>query len=162
MLRTLHAHLVAPEADVRLASPAAAAAAATAVAPPKFEVMVNRYSDSAAQGFGRVVASQPPKFRPDQHREIVEFFNREGFAVIIGALSEEEVAHLNEFYGRTQKTHAKAWGLSAGRREGYHNNQGLIYSQPLLDHPELDIYTQHPGNYAVVCELLVANTFKRS
>ena len=47
----------------------------------------------------------------------------------------------------------RAWGLG-DVREGYHVNQGLIYSQPLLDHPELDKYTQHPSNYDVVCDLL--------
>ena len=30
----------------------------------------------------------------------------------------------------------------------------MIYSQPLLDHPELDKYTQHPSNYGPVCDIL--------
>ncbi len=123
----------------------------------KFEKMEqNRSGDpKVSQGFGRVSQTQPPKFRPDQHDEIVEFFNREGFAVIIGALSQDEVDHLNGFFSRTQADPhwRRAWGLG-DVRAGYHQNQGLIYSQPLLDHPELDKYTQHPSNYPVVCELL--------
>ena len=113
------------------------------------------YAQALAQGFGRVSTTQPPKFTPDQHKEIVEFFHREGYAVIVGALSQEEVDHLNGFFSRTQTDPhwRRAWGLG-DVREGYHQNQGLIYSQPLLDHPELDKYTQHPSNYPVVCELL--------
>ena len=136
-----------------------AAAAETTAAPARQivfeEVMANQSGDAqlAAQGFGRRAATQPPKFTPHQTAEIVEFFHREGYVVVLGALSSAEVAHLNDFYVRTQSTHARAWGLG-DVRQGYHKNQGLIYSQPLLDHPELDVYTQHPGNYPVVCELL--------
>ena len=109
----------------------------------------------AAQGFGHVSQVQPPKFTPDQHEEICAFFRAEGYAVIVGAMDQGEVDHLNNFFSSTQADPKwmRAWGLG-DVREGYHNNQGLIYSQPLLDHPELDKYTQHPGNYRVVCDLL--------
>ena len=49
------------------------------------------------------------------------------------------MAHLNEFCDRTQEQDPKAWGIKRDR-EGYHINQGLIYSQPWLDNPELDQY----------------------
>ena len=106
-----------------------------------------------AQGFGRVSRTQPEKFSPDQHEAIAEFFHREGYAVIIGAMSQDEVGHLNDFFVRTQRSNPTAWGLG-DVREGYHKNQGMIYSQPLLDHPELDKYTRHRGNYQVVCDLM--------
>ena len=115
----------------------------------------NRSGDAAVatQGFGRVSAEQPEKFAPHQREEIVRFFRREGFAVIVGALSDEEVQHLNDFYVRTQIENPRAWGLGDAR-EGFHLAQGMIYSQPLLDHPELDKYTQHPSNYGPVCDIL--------
>ena len=115
----------------------------------------NRSGDAAVatQGFGRVSDQQPEKFAPHQREEIVRFFRREGFAVIVGALSDEEVQHLNDFYVRTQIENPRAWGLGDAR-EGFHLAQGMIYSQPLLDHPELDKYTQHPSNYGPVCDIL--------
>jgi hypothetical protein len=149
VLRSLQCHLSGP------ATPAPTATAAATTVLPKFDADTNRSGDGrlATQGFGRRSTTQPPHFLPTQHREIVEFFNQEGFAVIAGALSEAEVAHLNGFFDRTQISHPAAWGLSE-QRTWYQKNQGLIYSQPLLDHPELDRYTQHAGNYEVVCKLL--------
>ena len=148
-----------PWKSARRALQVEGAAVQSAIQPGslKFDkIEQNRSGDPAlAQGFGRVSTTQPPKFTPDQHKEIVEFFHREGYAVIVGALSQEEVAHLNGFFSATQTDPhwRRAWGLG-DVREGYHQNQGLIYSQPLLDHPELDKYTQHPSNYPVVCELM--------
>ena len=94
----------------RLALHVVDSAAATAVDSPikpgslKFEkIEENRSGDpDVAQGFGRVATTQPPKFTPDQREEIVEFFRKEGFAVIVGAYSPEEVDHLNGFFSRTQ------------------------------------------------------------
>ena len=65
---------------------------------------------------------------------------------------------MNGFFSRTQADERwrRAWGLG-DVRAGYHANQGLIYSQPLLDHPELDKYTQHNE---VVLPLLAAATTK--
>ena len=47
----------------------------------------NRSGDAAVatQGFGRVSDQQPEKFAPHQREEIVRFFRREGYAVIVGA-----------------------------------------------------------------------------
>jgi hypothetical protein len=44
-------------------------------------------------------------------------------------------------------------GLS-DRRKPHHRNQGLIYSQPLLDYLELDPFTRHPRSFPVVARLL--------
>ena len=132
----------------QLLAPAAGASAVEHGVPPgtiKYEKLENNASGDAAlasQGFGRVSTTQPEKFRPDQIDEIVEFFNREGYAVILGAFSQEEVDHVNSFFVRTQRENPRAWGLG-DVREGFHVNQGMIYSQPLLDHPELDKYTRH-------------------
>ena len=70
---------------------------------------------------------------------------------LLGALDEEEVAHLNEFCDRTQETDPKAWGIKRDR-EGYHINQGLIYSQPWLDNPELDQYAVNHRSFKEIVE----------
>ena len=72
-------------------------------------------------------------------------------ACLLGALDEEEVAHLNEFCDRTQETDPKAWGIKRDR-EGYHINQGLIYSQPWLDNPELDQYAVNHRSFQTIVE----------
>eukprot|EP01046_Picozoa_sp_COSAG06_P041467 COSAG06_NODE_5150_length_3675_cov_2.956400_5_plen_234_part_01 len=126
---------------------------AARVAEIKFNKAPVPFSPAGPEG--RVSEVQPPKFSPEQREEISAFFRAEGYAVIVGALSPDEVDHLNGFCSRTQADPRwqRAWGLG-DLREEYHNNQGLIYSQPLLDHPELDRYLQHPSSYPVVCELL--------
>jgi hypothetical protein len=132
---------------------AGGAAAAGVAAEIKFNKAPVPFSPAGPEG--RVSEVQPPNFSPEQREEISAFFRAEGYAVIVGALSPGEVAHLNGFFSRTQADPRwqRAWGLG-DLREEYHTNQGLIYSQPLLDHPELDRYLQHPSNYPVVCELL--------
>eukprot|EP01051_Picozoa_sp_SAG22_P002862 SAG22_NODE_132_length_18535_cov_8.178021_4_plen_346_part_00 len=145
-----------PQQVRRLRSISAAAAAAAVTPPIVFEKLdTNTSGDStkAAQGFGQRAQRQPLKFRPDEVDEIVRFFREHGFAVIVGALSGEEVAHLNGFFARTQQEMGERWGLGE-ERTPQHKNQGLIYSQPLLDHPELDQYVQHRSNYPVVQALL--------
>ena len=72
-------------------------------------------------------------------------------ACLLGALDEEEVAHLNEFCNRTQEADPKAWGIKRDR-EGYHINQGLIYSQPWLDNPELDQYAVNHRSFQKIVE----------
>ena len=93
---------------------------------------------AAAQGFGRV--SRDPVAAFDPQRDIdaaCAFFARYGFVVLTGCLDAAELAHLNEFCGRTQAERPEAWGLT-DKRKPHHRNQGLILSQPLLDYPELD------------------------
>ena len=111
-------------------------------------------ASKADQGFGRVAADQPPQFDPhEQTMAAYDFFAETGYVVLADCLNAQEVAHLNEFYDRTQEQTPETWGIRK-RPKAHHRNQGLIYSQPLLDHPELDPYTQHPRSFPVVCEIL--------
>jgi hypothetical protein len=97
----------------------------------------------ATQGFGRVSREAVPSFDPARDvDEASAYFEAHGFVVLAGCLDAAELAHLNGFYDRTQKERPAAWGLT-DRRKPHHRTQGLIYSQPLLDHPELDAYTRH-------------------
>jgi hypothetical protein len=108
----------------------------------------------ARQGFGRVSDETPPAFDSASDLEAAcLFFEEHGFVVLAGCLDPAELRHLNDFCDRTQAELPEAWGLG-GRRKPHHRNQGLIYSQPLLDHPELDRYTRHPRSFPVVARLL--------
>jgi len=120
----------------------------------KLQRQENLSGDSKyAQGFGRV--NEPaPSFDPaDQHTQACAFFRSNGYVVLEQCLDPSELTHLNDFYNRTQAATPDVWGLGE-KRKPHHRNQGLIYSQPLLDHPELDRYTQHPRSYPIVCDLL--------
>jgi hypothetical protein len=122
----------------------------------KLTPQVNRSGDAqrAAQGFGRVSRQSPPAFDPRRDTDAAcAFFAAKGFVVLAGCLDADEVAHLNEFCDRTQAERPEAWGLTE-KRKPHHRNQGLIYSQPLLDYPELDPYTRHPSSFPVVAKLL--------
>ncbi len=122
----------------------------------KLEKQTNIAGDRslARQGFGKRATQPPPIFDPaTQLRDAVEFFTNTGFLVLGDCLTRHEIEHLNEFYDRTQDERPEAWGLSATRKP-HHRGQGLIYSQPLLDYPELDPYTRHPRSYPVVEALL--------
>jgi hypothetical protein len=108
----------------------------------------------ATQGFGRVSRQAPPAFDPARDIDAAcAFFEAHGFVVLADCLDVGELAHLNEFFDRTQRERPDAWGL-AERRKPHHRNQGLIFSQPLLDYPELDLYTRHPRSFPVVARLL--------
>lgn len=108
----------------------------------------------ANQGFGRLSDSELKSFNPKiELEEACSFFRDLGYVVLSDCLNEKEIEHLNEFYDRTQKDHPEKWGLE-GKRKPHHHDQGLIFSQPLLDYPELDPYTQHRSSYPVVSELL--------
>ncbi len=110
--------------------------------------------DLANQGFGKVSDINPPVFdHASQPEEAAQFFSDNGFALLGNCLDADELAHLNEFFDRTQVERADAWGLGE-KRKPHHRNQGLIFSQPLLDYPELDAYTQHPASYPVVERIL--------
>ena len=121
-----------------------------------FKPQVNVSGDAkrATQGFGRVSREAPPAFDPRaQLEEACEFFTRWGYVVLADCLSPDELQFLNGFCERTQAARPEAWGLTE-KRKPHHRNQGLIYSQPLLDHPELDPYTRHPRSFAVVARLM--------
>jgi ectoine hydroxylase-related dioxygenase (phytanoyl-CoA dioxygenase family) len=108
----------------------------------------------ATQGFGRVSRDQPPAFDPvDDIDAAAAFFTRHGYVVLSGCLDAAELTFLNGFCDRTQEERPATWGLTE-KRKPHHRNQGLIYSQPLLDHPELDPFVQHPRSYPLVARLL--------
>jgi hypothetical protein len=122
----------------------------------RFEPQANLSGDPqvATQGFGRVSREPVPAFDPDRDIDAAyAFFERNGFVVLAGCLNAAELAHLNEFCDRSQVERPEAWGLS-DKRKPHHRNQGLIFSQPLLDYPELDPYTRHPRSFPVVARLL--------
>ncbi|HEX3916717.1 MAG TPA: hypothetical protein VHW60_05215, partial [Caulobacteraceae bacterium] len=122
----------------------------------RLERQENKSGDAklAAQGFGRVSRMSPPAFDPAKETDAAAaFFTEHGFVVLAGCLDASEVAHLNEFIERTQQERPESWGLSE-KRKPHHRNQGLIFSQPLLDYPELDPYTRHRSSFPVVAKLL--------
>lgn len=122
----------------------------------KLEYQENISGDKALapQGFGCVSPTPALLFDPERdHAAACEFFRENGYVVLANCLDGAELAHLNEFYDRTQGLMPDRWGLGE-RRRPHHRGQGLIYSQPLLDHPELDRYTQHPRSFPVAAELL--------
>ena len=101
----------------------------------------------ASQGFGRVSRDAVPHFNPVTDIETAyAHFEAHGFVVLDQALYPSEVAFLNAFFDRTQAERPLAWGLTE-KRKPHHRNQGLIYSQPLLDHPELDPFTRHHRSF---------------
>ena len=116
----------------------------------------NRSGDEtkASQGFGCLSKVSARIFDPVmEKKEACAFFESNGYVVLGECLSDTELEHLNEFYDRTQEERPEAWGLGQSRKP-HHRGQGLIYSQPLLDYPELDHYAQHPSSYPVVAQLL--------
>jgi hypothetical protein len=122
----------------------------------RLEPQVNKSGDArqAAQGFGRVSRISPPAFDPATETDAaVAFFSDHGFVVLSNCLDAGELAHLNAFCDRTQDERPESWGLSE-KRKPHHRNQGLIFSQPLLDYPELDPYTRHRSSFPVVAALL--------
>ena len=118
----------------------------------QFKPQSNVTGDSrkARQGFGKRSASHPPTFcLPDDLTEASQYFATHGFAVLRQALTSAELSQLNTFFDQSQSAHPEQWGLGS-RRKPHHRNQGLILSQPLLDHPELDAWLQHPGAYPLI------------
>ena len=129
--------------------------AAEAGVAVKFEPQANISGDPARarQGFGRVSRETAPAFDPERDVDgACAFFEANGYVVLAACLGDDDLRHLNEFCERTQRERPDAWGL--GRRKPHHRNQGLIFSQPLLDYPELDRYTRHPRSFPVVARLL--------
>ena len=122
----------------------------------KLEKQENESGDQAQanQGFGRISSEPARLFHPiEESVEACKHFAEFGYVVLRECLSTEEVSVLNTFIDETQKERPGSWGLGE-KRKPHHRNQGLIYSQPLLDHPQLDPFTQHPISYPLVAELL--------
>jgi hypothetical protein len=110
--------------------------------------------DLAAQGFGCVKENGIKVFPVESDSaDIYAFFEQNGFAVLSDSLGSDDVDFLNNFCDESQRRDPGVWGLS-DKRKPHHRNQGLIYSQPLLDHPELDRFTRHPNSFPVVAHLL--------
>ena len=108
---------------------------------------------AALQGFGRVTSDSPPVFDPGSAIEATSsFFTANGYVVLSACLDQVELDQLNEFYDRTQEERPHTWGLRNDRKP-HHQQQGLIFSQPLLDYPELDPYTQHRRSFPVVASI---------
>ena len=121
-----------------------------------FEPQANVSGDAnlAAQGFGRVRRENAPAFDPVREADAaVAFFNAHGYVVLANCLSDAELETLNAFCERSQAERPEAWGLSE-RRKPHHRNQGLIYSQPLLDYPELDAFTRPARSFGIVARCL--------
>jgi len=123
--------------------------------PPQFSPQQNESGDAAvaAQGFGRLSTQAPPAFDPEAVGPAYDFFAANGYVVLSGCLSAEELHFLNAFFDRTQAERPDSWGLGA-RRKPHHRNQGLILSQPLLDYPELDAFVRHPASFPLVARIL--------
>ncbi|MGE0624408.1 MAG: phytanoyl-CoA dioxygenase family protein [Pseudomonadales bacterium] len=122
---------------------------------PQFSPQDNESGDGslAAQGFGRLARESPPAFGVQHIDDAYDFFAANGYVVLSGCLTAAELRFLNDFCDRTQAAVPERWGLGA-RRKPHHRNQGLIYSQPLLDHPELDPFVRHPASSALVARIL--------
>lgn len=106
----------------------------------KKESNLSGNSKKADQGFlsDRNSASAPAFEPSEQADDAVAFFKDNGFVVLRSCLSNAELSHLNGFYDRTQRERPLSWGLTE-KRKPHHRGQGLIFSQPLLDYPELVI-----------------------
>ena len=115
---------------------------------------VSGNANLADQGFGRISKIPPPEFDPFREKDAAYlYFSEHGFVVLKGCLNEKEVTHLNDFIDRTQLERPDAWGLTK-QRTSYQHASGLIFSQPLLDYPELDPYTQHSSSFPLVAKLM--------
>ena len=106
-----------------------------------------------SRGKGVVAKIQPKKFKPHQIDKAFNFFNKNGFVVIENAYTKSEVEFLNNFFDETQYKYPRAWG-ELKKRPFYALGHPKIYSQPLLDHPELDKYTMHPNTFPLVNKLM--------
>ena len=103
----------------------------------------------SAQGLALRAQTQPPTFTKEQPEELVAFFRREGYAVLVGAYSPEEVQFLNRLWDTSQAERPEVWGI---------HDDGVVrdieYHHPLLDYPELDPFVRHPSSYPIVEEIL--------
>ena len=100
----------------------------------------------SAQGLALRSTRQPPTFTKDQKEDLVAFFRREGYAVLVGAYSPEEVKFLNNLWDESQAERPEIWGI---RKDGVVRD--IEYHHPLLDYPQLDPFVRHPGSIASFC-----------
>jgi hypothetical protein len=92
-------------------------------------------------GRGVVVpAGSAAFFGVEEEEAALKYFKVHGFVCVRGALDRAEIDHLNAFCDHTQKCHPNHEWV---RRD---TSKHMIFSQPLLDHPELDVYAiGHPS-----------------
>ncbi|MFN3235630.1 MAG: phytanoyl-CoA dioxygenase family protein [Pseudomonadales bacterium] len=121
----------------------------------KYQQQENQSGDArvATQGFGRIDPTRLQTFPASEIDAAYDYFANNGFVVLEACLDDAELKFINDFYDNTQASMPERWGL-AGRRKPHHRNQGLIYSQPLLDHPELDDYVRHPSSFPLIAKIL--------
>eukprot|EP01045_Picozoa_sp_COSAG04_P009534 COSAG04_NODE_555_length_12662_cov_35.924461_3_plen_258_part_00 len=103
----------------------------------------------SGQGLGYRATTQPPSFTPEQHDEAVAFFREQGYVVIVGAYSTEEVTFLNSLWDRSQAAEPEMWGIQDDGQV-----RDIQFSHPLLDFPELDPFVRHPSTYPMVETIL--------
>ena len=101
------------------------------------------------QGLGIRSTLAPPSFMPHQVDEVVAFFAENGFAVVEGAFSPEELRWMNDLWTRSQQEEPEMWGISEGGAVS-----DIEFHHPLLDFPELDRFTRHPSTYPMVEKIL--------
>ena len=104
-------------------------------------------------GLGLVTKQNPKTFSPLEVDEAFAFFQENGFAVVRNAYTSDELQFLNAFFDETQATCPRAWG-QLSKRPYYTLGHPLVYSQPLLDHPELDKFTMHPNTFPLVRKIM--------
>lgn len=123
----------------------------------RLEQQENKSGDPnlADQGFGRISLDTEVRHHDpiSELEDAALFFEENGFVVLSNCLNLHELDHLNKFFDRTQQEVPEKWGLGE-RRKPHHRDQGLIFSQPLLDYPELDQYARHGSSFPVVARLL--------
>ena len=122
-----------------------------------FEPQANVSGDPerAAQGFGRVRRETAPAFDPIRDADAaVAFFERARLRGAGELPGRRRARHAERLLRAHARPSSRTPGGSGERRKPHHRNQGLIYSQPLLDYPELDPFTRQPRSFPVVARLL--------
>jgi hypothetical protein len=87
-----------------------------------------------------------PVFIPEQKKDILDFFRRQGYAVVVGALTADEMAFLNEFVDRSRGNIPGEWGPD--KRGCYSHGQVLV------NHPELDPYVRYETTWGLINEIM--------
>jgi len=91
-------------------------------------------SGPGGQGFGPRATESPPHFACDELEAAIAFFEEMGYVCFKEALTEAQLAHINDFCDRTQRDDPVGWQIPTDGSPW----TGARYSQPLLDTEELD------------------------
>ena len=98
------------------------------------------------QGMGPRADAQPPHFGCADVEAALEFFKAMGYVVFKEALSPAQLEHINDFCDRTQRDDFVGWGIPTDGKPW----TGARYSQPFLDHDELDYCAALPSIFPFV------------